>query len=653
MCWPYSEVEQVTLFSLVRKNIIGNFKNYLLYFVSMILSVVIFYTFSSLQYSPEIQISIKSSAGVLSIFTQASVLLILFVAIFIWYSNSFFTRKRKGEIGLYSLLGVRKRTIGRMLFYENMIMGAIATAIGIVLGTLLSKLFTMIFLRLLESSFQVSFSIPWKAILTTFIVFTVITLLTSVQAYRLIYRFKLVELFVADKEGDSLPRTSFPSAVVGIAILAFAYWLTFQPITTNAEFGTYFSLIAAGLISGTYLLFRFVVLSLLKLFKRNRSFYYTGLNLIGLSQLMYRITGNVRLFTIIALLSAFTICAVSVGYSSHYNIGQMSSTASPFSYYHLSQGDAFDKEAEQIIAADGEHPLKAQLDMPVIETIADASALPFTPSNYAPEEVPVKLIAASTFNQAQEALDRSARAELKEQEAAVVRPMYTELSASDVEGLGIGVKLPEGSVDLVITGVFEERVSGWSFPDVVVVVSDALFANAQAQIEPQLYKAYNVSGQESTGDTVAKLSALEGMDSANLISYYTEYRRRLEEGGMNIFVLGFLGLVFLAATGSMIYFKQLTEARADKQRYAILRKIGVSRKDIRTTVAKQTLFVFALPLVVGLLHSAVILRALAGINLINGDLTVPISTSMIFYAVVYLIYYGLCVQTYNQIVTRA
>lgn len=642
----------MTLFSLVRKNIIGNFKNYLLYFISMILSVVIFYTFSSLQYSPEIQASIKSSAGVLSIFTQASVLLILFVSIFIWYSNSFFTRQRKAEIGLYSLLGVRKRTIGRMLFYENLIMGAIATAIGIVLGTLLSKLFTMMFLRLLESSVQVSLSIPWKAILTTFIVFTVITLLTSVQAYRLIYRFKLIELFIADKEGDSLPKTSVLSAVVGVLILGFAYWMAFQPIATNTEFAINFSLIAAGLITGTYLLFRSVVLFLLKQLKHRRSFYYKGLNLIGLSQLMYRITGNVRLFTIIALLSAVTICAVSVGYSSYYSIGHMSKTAAPFSYSYLSQGVAFDKEAERIISEDAQHPVTARLDLPVVEAIADASALPDIPSDYAPEEVPVKLIAASAFNQAQETLNRSARAELTDEEAAIVRPMYTELSTNEVQGNGIGIKLPGGIVDLEITELFAERVLGWSYPDVMIVVSDARFEEARLQIEPQLYKSYKVSGQDDTEATVAKLNKLDGMESAKLISYYSEYRERLEVGGMNIFVLGFLGLIFLAATGSMIYFKQLTEARADKQRYTILRKIGVSRKDILVTVAKQTFFVFALPLIVGLLHSTVILQALDEINLINGDLTVPITSSMIFYVVVYLIYYGLCVQTYNRIVNR-
>lgn len=642
----------MTLFSLVRKNIIGNFKNYLLYFISMILSVVIFYTFSSLQYSPEIQASIKSSAGILSIFTQASVILILFVSIFIWYSNSFFTRKRKGEIGLYSLLGVRKRTIGRMLFYENMIMGAIATAIGIVLGTLLAKLFTMMFLRLLESSVQVSLSIPWKAILTTFIVFTVITLLTSLQAYRLIYRFKLIELFIADKEGDSLPQTSVLSATAGILILGFAYWMTFQPIKTNTGFITNFSLIAAGLVTGTYLLFRSVVLVLLKQLKQRRSFYYKGLNLVGLSQLTYRITGNVRLFTIIALLSAFTICAVSVGYSSYYSIGQMSNTAAPFSYSHLSQGEAFDKEAEQIISEDAKHPVTAKLDLPVVEAIADASALPDTPSNYAPEEVPVKLIAASAFNQAQEVLNRSARAKLGDDEAAIIRPMYTELSANDVQGSGIGIKLPGGIVNLGITGLFTERVLGWSYPDVMIVVSDAVFEKARLQIEPHLYKSYKVSGQNDTEAALAKLSKLDGMESAKLISYYAEYRERLEAGGMNLFALGFLGLIFLVATGSMIYFKQLMEARADKQRYAILRKIGVSRKDILVTIAKQTFFVFALPLVVGLLHSAVILQALDGINLINGDLTVPITTSMIFYVVIYLIYYGLCVQTYNRIVNQ-
>src|SRR5690606_21746704 len=136
---------------------IGNVKNYLLYFISMIFSVVIYYTFVSLQYSPEVKKAIESSDSILNIFIAGSVVLVLFVAIFIFYSNSFFTKKRKKEVGLYSLLGLRKKTIGKMLFYENLIMSAAALVIGIIFGTFLSKLFTMLLLRLLDSAVEVGF----------------------------------------------------------------------------------------------------------------------------------------------------------------------------------------------------------------------------------------------------------------------------------------------------------------------------------------------------------------------------------------------------------------------------------------------------------------------------------------------------------------
>src|SRR5690554_6688827 len=152
----------MTLFSLARKNVAGNYRNYLIYFVSMIFSVVIYYTFVSLQYNPDILASMESPSMknfVSDVFFQASIMLILFVAVFIWYSNSFFTRQRKKEVGLYSLLGMRKKTIGSMLFYENLIMSIVAIAIGIVVGTLLSKVFAMILVKLLDSTVQVSFQI--------------------------------------------------------------------------------------------------------------------------------------------------------------------------------------------------------------------------------------------------------------------------------------------------------------------------------------------------------------------------------------------------------------------------------------------------------------------------------------------------------------
>lgn len=131
----------MTLSSIALRNIQRNFKDYFVYFASMIFSIVIYFTFKALQYNSQMEKAAEASKKISGAFQVSSVMLIIFVAVFIIYSNGFFTRKRKKEVGLYSLLGIRKRQIGKMLFYENMLMGLMSLIIGIAIGSVLSKLF--------------------------------------------------------------------------------------------------------------------------------------------------------------------------------------------------------------------------------------------------------------------------------------------------------------------------------------------------------------------------------------------------------------------------------------------------------------------------------------------------------------------------------
>ncbi|MCQ6563394.1 ABC transporter permease [Paenibacillus mendelii] len=642
----------MTLFSLAKKNVKGNVKSYLIYFISMIFSVVIYYTFVSLQYSTEIQESMQLSQAMSSVFTGGSIVLVLFVAVFIWYSNSFFTKKRKKEVGLYSLLGLRKKTIGRMLFYENLIMGTVGLAAGVALGTLLSKLFTMIFLKLLDSAVDISFSVSVEAILNTILVFAVLILFTSVQAYRLIYRFKLIELFQAEKEGEQAPKASFAAAVIAVILLAGSYWLVFQPMTTNEQMGRNILLFTGGMIIGTYMLFRSAIVRLLSASKANKSRYYRGMNVIATSQLLFRIKGNTRTLTMISLLSAVTLSSISVGYSMYYSNGNNADESAPFSYSYISQGEALDQQVQGILENDTEHPITAHLDIPVIMLKGDISALEYVPSGFPAHESPLKLISANAYNQASKALNREGNLQLSGNEAAAILPRFTsDLSLSDYEGRSISLQTPRENRKVSLVNLLEGRVLRWSYPDVAFVVSDTAFNDLAAQIPPVIYKVYKVENQQTTKSASDQLANLAAEDM-QMSSYYTVYREGLENAGLNIFILGFLGLVFLAATGSIIYFKQLTEAHADKGRYDILRKIGVSRKEIRASVAKQTFFVFVLPLAVGIMHSTMILKALSAINLIVGSLAVPIISSMAAYIVIYLGYYVLCANSFNRIVNN-
>ncbi|MFC4102657.1 ABC transporter permease [Paenibacillus xanthanilyticus] len=639
----------MTLSSLVRKNIAGNFKSYFLYVASMVFSIVIYFTFVSLQYSTEIANAIQSSRGVQSIFLQASILLILFAAVFIWYSSSFFNRRRKKEIGLYSLLGVRKKTIGRMLFYENMIMGALALIVGIVIGALLSKLFTLMMLRLLDSPVEISFTLSPSAIGNTVLVFMILIVVTSIHAYRLIYRLRLIELFQAEKQAEARPNGSPVVAILAVLVLAASYWLIHQPIATSTQFSITLLLFMIGIVSGTYLLFRFAAVRCLMLLAKDKARYYQGVRFVGAAQLLFRMKGNVRMLTMVSLLSAVTIIAVSIGASSYDEIDREAAMTAPFSYTHLAQGDKLDAEIERVIAADKEHPIVAKLDIPIIGATADASELTVVPSKMSAREMPVKLISAAAFNAIAGALGRAELVRLNGQEAAIVQPMNTDHQADDYVGRSIMLKQAGDDREVTFVRFFDERVMNGSSADLIVVASDALYGEFARQSAPAIYKAYKVEEERSARATSEALLGLDA-NEAELIVHYAVYRGILEAGGVNLFVLGFLGLVFMAATGSMIYFKQLTEAQSDIRRYEMLRNIGVSRRELAVSIAMQSLFVFGLPLVVGMLHGALFLQVLMDFKLIGKEAAAPIAMSMAAYVIIYTGYYGLTVQSYRRIV---
>lgn len=641
----------MTLFSLASKNIKGNFSNYLVYFISLVFSIVIYYTFVSLQYSEKIQASMELSDTMSFMFMVSSVILILFVAVFILYSNSFFTRQRKKEVGLYSMLGLAKKTIGKMLFYENLIMGLIALVVGVLLGSLLSKLFSMILINLMGSTAEIDFGISIQAIIQTIIVFMVIILFTSIQGYRLIYRFKLIELFHAAKKGEQEPKASVVSTILAIVLLTISYWLILRPFPSEFTLGYLLKndgVALIALIIGTHLFFRSVTVYLLKLSKQNKSRYYRGTRIIETSQLLHHIRGNARTFTVIALLSAATISFFGAAYSGYYSNETNAEEVVPFSYAHLSKGQEFDTKVENIIEDDQNHPLKAQLDIPVIEV---KGALSFQ-LDY--EMSPTKIISASTFNQATKALNREQTVTLSGNHAAVIKPRLTKYTETVFKGNNMTLKLPQDSHELTFVNMVEGSVLPFNFPDFYVIVNDDMFANLAKQMNSLTYKVYEVEDEKTTATTSKRLTKLIGKDFQTSSSFYTEYKEGKEGNALTLFILGFLGLVFLAATGSIIYFKQLTEANEAKGNYEILRKIGVSKKDIRKSINKQTLFVFGLPLIVGILHGSVILYFTTNFisDLIGASIIVPILTAMVAFVIIYLSYYVLTIKTYNRIVNK-
>ncbi|WP_106769268.1 FtsX-like permease family protein [Paenibacillus faecalis] len=639
----------MTLFSIARKNIVKNFTHYFLYFASMIFSIVIYFTFVSLKYDTTIQAASESSTKISSVFSAAAVVLIVFVAIFIWYSNSFFTRKRKKEVGLYCLLGVRKKQIGRMLFYENFLMGVMALLIGLIFGSVLSRLFAALLMKVMGYDVIANFSIAPQAVIDTVIVFMLITLVTSFQGYRLIYRFKLIELFHADQMGEQEPKASWVTAVLSIFLIGTGYWLAMQDLLHSNVWKTlgYMVtplLILLTVIVGTYLLFSTLTVVLLKMSKRNKKRYYSGVRIIGTSQLLYRMRGNARTLTIIAVLSATTLTAVGTAYSFYYSNRSNALEATPNSMMFISDSSSTTRKVDETIAKSKEHKLLYHVSVPVVEADAELTGLG---EMYAGELQTFTILSNQDFNKLTKAQNRKETLELKADEAAVLDPYYMEGLSPEYVGSTLTLEQDKLQESITFKAMKTYSVLNQHTAYFTIVVSDELYAKLAS--EPRTFEIYGITNQDEakllTGEVYKLLP-----ETSRFTSFYDAFAGGMETTGLMIFMGGFLGLVFLAATGSIIYFKQLTEANSDKGRYEILNKIGLNKKEIRKTISKQVLFIFALPLIAGIVHCSVALYALS--NLLNMNLVVPVLICMGVYTFIYLLYYVITVNAYYKIVTQ-
>lgn len=317
---------------------------------------------------------------------------------------------------------------------------------------------------------------------------------------------------------------------------------------------------------------------------------------------------------------------------------------------HISLDESVDKHIEKTIQSDTEHPINGQIDIPVINLNGEVSN-PLL-QDYL-EEGPIKIISENTYNEALRMLDRESNIQLSGNQTIGIQPLLTEYTSADYEEHTITLQLPNKEIELAFSSMLEDRIIPWNYPDFNIVVSNQLFSEIATQITPVTIKAYEVANEKSTKDTTVQIQKIASEDM-QLTTFYNIYRKGLESGGLNLFILGFLGLVFLAATGSIIYFKQLTEAHDDRSRYEVLRKIGVSKKELNATIRKQIIFVFGLPLIIGIIHGIVILQIASNIFsvLIGMNLTIPIVITILVYFIIYLGYYFLTLTSVKNTVNN-
>ncbi|MGE7600376.1 FtsX-like permease family protein [Lysinibacillus fusiformis] len=620
----------MTLFSLARKNIQRNLSNYFLYIASMVFSIVIYFTFVTLKYNDDLSALKQSSQQIKGLMSASSVVLLFFIVIFMAYSNSFFMKKRKKEVALYSLLGVRKQKIGLMLFFENLVIGLVSLILGIVLGFFMSQGLLMILVRLMGYEIVGSLTFSVEALVNTAVIFTILFLFTSLQGYRVIYQFKLIDLFHAEKQGEQIPRASLVAAVLGTALIAFGYYTAASDMFTS-EIWRFFTVLGTPLmvigvtIVGTYLLFHSVSVFVLTALKRATSWSWKGLNLIGVSQLLYRIRANAKSLSIIAILSATTITAGGGVFGMYYNAEASVRQMLPNTF--MWKGDPVEFSQKDVIYHES-------LSVKNLRVDNEFSFFEYT------------LLKESDYNRLAKLQGKDQNLHIAGGSAVLLDAAYDERFSHDFTGEDF--KLKNGD-SFHVKKMYTESVLNFIPAGTVLVVNDQEFATTNAEeVQMQAIGLDNDLKQQAVSQDIVKQLSTEQQESFSSVPQ--SYEDSIATVGALLFVGSFLGLVFLAATGSIIYFKILTEAEEDQAKYAILNKIGVNSKQILKTVAGQVAVIFSAPLIVGIVHSAFALLAFS--QLFGMNITKPVILWMIAYSAIYFIYYIFTVRSFYKIVRQ-
>lgn len=639
----------------MRKNI----KHYYLYFFALIFSVVLYFVFSTLQYDSAVVGKAGQSMNFASAFKVAGILLVVIAGIFIVYANAIFLKRRSREIGLYQLIGLNKGAVARLLIIENTILSAGALVIGIGIGMLVSRVFLLLLMKLVGYDGFIALSFSMGAVVQTAVVFIGIIMLTSVQMLYTVYRSTLLGLFNADKKGEQpkKPKTlvSATLAFLGIGLIVFGYWLSTDMMNEMVLFNML--AVLASTIFGTYLVFR-VTIGWLFYQVRARKQGHLGLNnSLSLASLMHRMKGNANSLTIITVLSAMTLALLAGSYSLYYSTEQESRYMMPHDF--MIQND------EELAIEFGEELKANGIDFTntTIELLEVVGS--FEKGVFPEWEGPRDGAYFFSIVSDQQLQNSGIQVKTPAKGSAVMHDWSYAMSMKQMKvPFDVTITSGENDIPFRITELGSGNVVNYVSVGTQLVVDDAYFEELKKQLPSEsedntvqnLY-AINVEDQDqlASASDIFTQPKYEDDDESYYYSfspdYYTMYEGAIQTNGLLIFIAGFLGLVFLISTGSILYFKQMTEAEQEKQSYATLRQLGFTVKDIMRGIIRKQLFVFGLPLVIGLLHSVFAIKAAS--FMFMSDITVPTSIAMGLYVLIYLVFAFLTVGYYRKTVKAA
>ena len=647
------------LLELSCRNVGKNFRIYSIFLISMIIGVIIQFTFSSLIFNEDILTAIENEENFQLGLIAASVIVFLFIIFFIMYANTFIMNQRKKEFGMYLLYGMSERQIAFMIFMETVILSTVALIAGIMAGGLLSRFSGMLLMNLMQYEEVISFTFPAEAVMSTITLFVILTVIISVHSYFSLHRIKLVELFHSGSNLEKIQPASKLLSLLSILMLGLSAVLISQNDSFMWEDHLLITLliVTTGIMGGTYLLYLHFSGWILDLLKSGRR-YNEGNRVLWSSSLRFSVRGNALNLTSITLFS--TMIIILTGFVAiNFAVQIDGSTQNyPNDIAFESQDEQTNQRIETVIDESDHQMTSHETIIGILtEPVTDRTAA-FDQTDYFTENI--LLFSESQFNEITALRDDVQTVELEGQEAVVLskidppQQFTTENRRDftvDAEGEEINFQIAERK-DYTLLGP-PSNIDHFIFP-ATFVISDSAFAMIYSSDNIQTYELYQI---DNATDATLLSEEVQQIVSQSPDAYYSafpdDYTIQAESSALLLFTAAFLSVIAVFALGSVIYFKQLREATDEQKQYAILRKIGVSNREMKQVIRKKLLLVFLPPLLLGVLYSLFIMNFSIFEEVRDfPQLTSIMWTIIILYFIIYILFYISSTNLYYKIVNE-
>ena len=583
------------------------------------------------------------------------VIMLLVSTLTMIYANGFVMKNRSKEFGLYSILGLGRSQIQLLQVVEMVLFAVINLIVGLVLGVLFNRLAFALLLKAMRFTVPISYEFQIASVIIIGILFSGIFVFLMILNAIKIRVSRPLELLREKKSGEKTGRFLSIRALIGVAILGYAYYIS-QSIESPIKALGWFFVAVLLVVIATYILFDAGSIALLRFLKNRKTFYYRPINFISVSNLIFRMRKNAMGLASICILSTMVLVTLGTTGSLQFGAQEVINRTSPTDftfrnmYRNPEETAAYSKEAKQLAASASSKVTDfyeysyiltgGNQEGNVLDTnVKKLGALP---------ESMVVLVSVEDYNRntGENITVKPGEMAIGEQYTEKTKPSFTQIAVGEnTFSIGQVIEVNKLAAGLIVN----PNITNHSYIGLLNEADMAKVVPYYSKENDEGYRSYtrqyialwNTSSQ--TDDEKKKeLEAYQQSDIAGGIDGKIEIAQLLFQFYGSLLFLGILlAIAFSVGAVLVIYYKQVSEGYEDRERYVILKKIGIDQPMIHQSINRQVLIVFFLPLLTAFLHTALSYKIVSKIVLIFGIKGSIIGLTMLAVAVVFMIAYFL------------